>query len=270
MNISPDAIVYWEWGFVQLNATIVFTWAVMALLALTSWLVTRRMKIEGDFSRWQMFLESLVDIIRQQIRDITRRDPAPYLPFIGTLFLFISLANFLAFIPGYEPPTGSLTTTAALAICVFFAVPIYGIAQSGAAAYFKHYIQPSPFMLPFHIIGELSRTLALAVRLFGNVMSGTMIAALLLSVAPFFLPVIMDALSLLIGQIQAYIFAVLATVYIASATRAQEEEKEKAAKQAEKQEDDSDGEKGTQEDSDAEGTKRKDASNSQENRHGKH
>ena len=306
MNISPDAIVYWEWGFVQLNATIVFTWAVMALLALTSWLVTRRLKIEGDFSRWQMFLESLVDLIRRQIRDITRRDPAPYLPFIGTLFLFISLANFLAFIPGYEPPTGSLTTTAALAICVFFAVPIYGIAQAGAAAYFKHYIQPSPFMLPFHVIGELSRTLALAVRLFGNVMSGTMIAALLLSVAPLFLPVIMEALSLLIGQIQAYIFAVLATVYIASATRAQEQEKQKAEqrsagkhgddnakdndrKHGDDDAKDSDGkrrdggdgnsaqqhgndeqENGNRKDSGAEGRARKDASNSKEDTHGKH
>jgi F-type H+-transporting ATPase subunit a len=112
-------------------------------------------------------------------------------------------------------------------VCVFFAVPIYGIAQAGAARYFVHYIRPTVFMLPFHVIGEVSRTLALAVRLFGNVMSGTMIAALLLSVAPLFLPVVMEASSLLIGQIQAYIFAVLATVYIASATRAQEEEQRK-------------------------------------------
>ncbi|MFO7867172.1 MAG: F0F1 ATP synthase subunit A [Candidatus Aminicenantes bacterium] len=227
MNISPDAIVFWEWGFIKINATIVFTWVVMGFLVLISWRVTRRLSVGTRFSRGQMFLEALVDVIQSQIRDIVRRDPSPYLPFIGTLFLFISVSNFFAFVPGYQPPTGSITTTAALAICVFFAVPIYGIAHVGAAGYFKHYIKPSVFMLPFHIIGELSRTLALAVRLFGNVMSGTMIAALLLSVAPLFLPAVMEALSLLIGQIQAYIFAVLAAVYIASASRAREEEKHK-------------------------------------------
>ncbi len=219
MNISPDNLIYWEWGFFQLNATIVFTWVIMAVLVLISWLVTRRFSVETQFSRGQMFLEALVDIIRGQIKDIIRSDPSTYLPFIGTLFLFISLSNFLAFVPGYHPPTGSINTAAALAVCVFFAVPIYGISQAGLAGYFRRYIKPTVFMLPFHVIGELSRTLALAVRLFGNVMSGTMIAALLLSVAPLFLPVVMEALSLLIGQIQAYIFAVLATVYIASASR---------------------------------------------------
>jgi len=227
MNISPDTMIFWEWGFFKLNATIVFTWAVMGFLVLVSWLVTRNISVESGFSRGQMFMEALVDIIRDQIKDIIRHDPLPYLPFIGTLFLFISVSNFFAFVPGYEPPTGSITTTAALAICVFFAVPIYGIAEAGAVQYFKHYIKPTVFMLPFNVIGELSRTLALAVRLFGNVMSGTMIAALLLSVAPLFLPVIMDALSLLIGQIQAYIFAVLATVYIASGTKVEKKKQEK-------------------------------------------
>ena len=237
MNISPDAMIFWEWGFIKFNATIVFTWAVMAFLVLVSWIVTRRLSVEPGFPRGQMFLESLVDIIRNQIKDIIRHDPSPYLPFIGTLFLFISVSNFFAFVPGYDPPTGSITTTAALAICVFFAVPIYGISQAGAAAYFRHYIKPSVFMLPFHVIGELSRTLALAVRLFGNVMSGTMIAALLLSVAPLFLPVVMEALSLLIGQIQAYIFAVLAAVYIASPTRARKEERKKVESKDENKED---------------------------------
>ncbi len=227
MNISPDTVIFWEWGFIKINATIVFTWAVMGFLVLVSWLVTRNISVESGFSRGQMFMEALVDIIRDQIKDIIRHDPLPYLPFIGTLFLFISVSNFFAFVPGYEPPTGSITTTAALAICVFFAVPIYGITEAGAVQYFKHYIKPTVFMLPFNVIGELSRTLALAVRLFGNVMSGTMIAALLLSVAPLFLPVIMDALSLLIGQIQAYIFAVLAAVYIASGTKVEKKEQEK-------------------------------------------
>jgi F-type H+-transporting ATPase subunit a len=154
---------------------------------------------------------------------VSRQDPALYLPFVGTLFIFIAAANLLSFVPGYLPPTGSLSTTAALAICVFTAVPIYGIAQRGLRAYLKNYVQPTVFMLPFNIIGELSRTLALAVRLFGNVMSGIKIGAILLAVMPLFFPVLMHALGLLTGLIHAYIFALLAMVYIASATRAHHE-----------------------------------------------
>jgi F-type H+-transporting ATPase subunit a len=162
-----------------------------------------------------------VTFLLDQIRDVTQQDPVPYLPFVGTLFLFIVTSNVLSVVPGFEPPTGSLTTTAALAICVFLAVPAYGIARLGLVAYLRGYLRPSPFMLPFTIIGELSRTLALAVRLFGNVMSTTVIIAILLSVAPLFFPVIMNAFGLLIGVIQAYIFAILAIVYIASGTAQQ-------------------------------------------------
>ncbi len=222
MNISPDSIVYWEWGPVVISATLVFTWIVMAILVLVSWLVTRRLSIEPEISRWQGFLEVVVTTIRNQIADIIDDKAVPYLPFIGSLFLFISLSNLLTFVPGYQPPTGSLYTTAALAICVFFAVPVFGIARSGLKAYFRHYIEPSVFMLPFQVIGEFSRTLAMAVRLFGNIMSGTMVVGILLTIAPLFVPIVMQALGLLIGQIQAYIFAVLATVYIASATRTQD------------------------------------------------
>lgn len=232
MDISPDSIVIWQWGPITLNATIVFTWAIMGFLVLVSWLVTRKLSVEPELSRWQMLLETIVSYIRDQIRDITQREPDDYLPFLGTLFLFISLSNFLSFVPGYHPPTGSISTTSALAVCVFFAVPVFGIAKAGMMGYFRHYIRPSVFMLPFHIIGEFSRTLALAVRLFGNVMSGTMIVGILLSVAPLFLPVAMHALGLLIGQIQAYIFAVLAAVYIASASRAHEAEKEKTGQRS--------------------------------------
>ncbi len=227
MDISSDSIILWQWGPITLNATIVFTWAVMGILVLISWLVTRKLSVEPKLSRWQMVLETIVSYIRNQIREITQRDPDDYLPFLSTLFLFISLSNFLSFVPGYQPPTGSLSTTSALAVCVFFAVPVFGITKTGVRNYFKHYIRPSVFMLPFHIIGEFSRTLAMAVRLFGNVMSGTMIVGILLSIVPFFLPVVMHALELLIGQIQAYIFAVLATVYIASATQAHKEKKKK-------------------------------------------
>ena len=158
--------------------------------------------------------------ITYQIRDIGVHDPSRCLPFIGTLFLFIATSNLLAVVPGYMPPTGSLSTTTALAIAVLVAVPAYGIARTGVWPYLKNYARPTVFMLPFNVIGELSRTIALAVRLYGNVMSGTLIVGILISIAPFFFPIIMQLLGMLTGLIQAYIFAVLATVYIASATRA--------------------------------------------------
>ncbi len=222
MDISPDSIIYWQWGFVKLNATIVFTWVVMAILVAVSWLVTRKLSVEPPVSRWQSLLETIVSVIRNQIREIIHEDPGPYLGFIGSLFLFVSVSNLLTLVPWYQPPTGSLYTTAALAICVFFAVPFFGIIKRGPKAYLKHYIRPVVFMLPFNILGEFSRTLALAIRLFGNIMSGTMIVGILISIAPLFVPIVMQLLGLLIGQIQAYIFAVLATVYIASATRTRE------------------------------------------------
>jgi F-type H+-transporting ATPase subunit a len=220
MTISPDTIVVWQWGPLTINATLLWTWAIMAVLVVGSWLVTRRLSTTAALSRWQNALEVLVTAMRRQISDVSRQDAGPYLAFVGTLFLFIALANLLAIVPGYVPPTGSLSTTAALALCVFVAVPLYGIMQQGLSHYLKQYVQPTVFMLPFNIFGELSRTLALAVRLYGNIMSGTVIAAILLSLAPLFFPIVMQALGLLTGMIQAYIFAILAMVYIASATRA--------------------------------------------------
>lgn len=225
MDITPDSIVYWQWGALKINATLVFTWIVMAILVLGSWFVTRRLTTEPSFSRAQTLLESVVDAIQGQIRDVTQQDPGRYLPFIGTLFLFIAVSNVLSIVPGFKPPTGSLSTTAALALSVFVAVPIYGIAAQGLKGYLKTYIRPSVFMLPMNILGELTRTIALAIRLFGNVMSGSVIAAILVSIAPLFFPVLMNALGLLIGLIQAYIFSILALVFIAAATRAHEDSK---------------------------------------------
>jgi F-type H+-transporting ATPase subunit a len=238
MRISPDALVIFRWGPIALNATIVFTWAVMALLVVGSRIVTHKLTSEKQLSGWQNLMEVLVTGMRDQIRDISRQDPGEYLPFVGTLFLFIAVCNILGVVPGFEPPTGSLSTTAALAACVFVAVPLYGIAQKGLS-YFGQYIKPSVFMLPFNIMGELSRTLALAVRLFGNVMSGSMLAAILLAVAPLVFPILMQALGLLTGLIQAYIFAILAMVYIAAATRVRQEQGQ--ADQQEKKGDLSDG-----------------------------
>lgn len=223
MTISPDEIIYFQWGWFKINATILFTWLVMFFLTFGSWLVTRKLTAEGALSRWQNLLEVLITAIKGQIREVSRQDPGPYLPFVGTLFIFIALANILAIVPGFMPPTSSLSTTAALAICVFVAVPVFGIAEQGLIDYLRQYLQPTFFMLPFNIIGELSRTLALAVRLYGNMMSGTIIVAILLTITPLIFPVIMQALGLLTGLIQAYIFAILAMVYIASASTARQE-----------------------------------------------
>ena len=223
MEISPDLIIFLKIGVFTLNATIVFTWIVMGLLVITAWFATHRLSLEPPISRWQNLLEIVVTYIREQIREITLQQPDRYLPFLGTLFLFIAVSNTLAIVPGYSPPTGSLSTTAALAICVFLAVPVYGITQHGFIGYLRHYSEPTVFMIPFHIINELSRTLSMAVRLFGNIMSGSMILAILLSITPLFVPIVMEVFGMLIGLVQAYIFAVLATVYIASAARVHEE-----------------------------------------------
>jgi len=224
MNMSPDEIVLIRWGPVVLNGTILGTWIVMGLLTLVSWLVTRRLSATANISRWQHVLEVLVLGMRRQIREVSRQEPGMYLPFVGTIFLFIATSTLLTLVPGFVPPTASLSTTAALAACVFVAVPLFGIQRGGIVNYLKQYTQPSVFMLPFNIIGELSRTLALAVRLYGNMMSGTVIAAILLGFVPLFIPIVMQLFGLLTGMIQAYIFAILAMVYIASATQARREE----------------------------------------------
>lgn len=219
MRLSPDQMIFWQHGFVKLNGTIVFTWGLMLVLAAGSKLITRRLRTDVQRSRWQNVLEILVTGIEKQIADVGLENPGRYLAFLGTLFLFIALASLCTIIPGYEPPTGSLSTTAALALCVLVAVPMFGIGQQGLRGYLKSYAEPSIIMLPFNVISELSRTLALAVRLFGNMMSGTMILAILLTITPFLFPIAMSALGLLTGMVQAYIFTVLAAVYIAAATR---------------------------------------------------
>ncbi len=218
MHLSSDQVIFWQHGFLKLNLTIVTTWGLMFVLAAGSWLVSRRLTTGTEISRWQSCLEIIVIGIKGQIQEVGLHQPEEYIGFLGTLFVFIATSNLCMIFPGYQPPTGSLSTTAALAICVFAAVPLFGIKKSGFGGYLKSYLKPTFIMLPFNIISELSRTLALAVRLFGNIMSGTMIVGILLTITPFIFPVIMSALGLLTGIVQAYIFSVLATVYIAAAT----------------------------------------------------
>ena len=219
MNLTPDQIIFWQQGIITINATIVFTWLVMAFLIIVSWLITRKLSASIKISPGQNLLEVIVLGIGNQIEEVSQQKPEPYIPFIGTLFVFIAISNILAIIPGYQSPTGSLSTIAALAICVFFAIPLYGIKKQEFWGYFKkYYLQPTPFMLPFNIIGRFSNTISLSVRLFGNVMSDTMIVAILLSVAPLFFPIIIQTMGLLTGLIQAYILAISAMVFIAAAT----------------------------------------------------
>lgn len=222
MHLSPDELVFWQYGIFKINATIVYTWGLMLLLALGSWLVTRRLSKDLARSRWQNLLEIIVTGIVTQLGEVGLTQPRKYLGFLGTLFLFVASASLFTIVPGYEPPTGSLSTTTALAICVFIAVPMFGIADGGLAGYLAAYLKPTVIMLPFNIISELSRTLALAARLFGNMMSGTMILAILLTITPFIFPILLNALGLLTGLVQAYIFSVLAAVYIAAATRSRQ------------------------------------------------
>ena len=222
MYLTPDEPVFCRYGFLELNSTIVTTWGLMLVMTVGSWLITRKLVTEVHISRWQGFLEIVVTTIQEQIKEVGLDHPDKYLGFIGTLFLFIAVSNLCAVLPGYNPPTGSLSTTTALALSVFVAVTFFGIQEQGLGGYLKSYLKPTWIMLPFNIISEFSRTLALAVRLFGNIMSGTMIVGILLTITPLIFPIFMHLLGLLTGMVQAYIFSILATVYIAAATRTRE------------------------------------------------
>ena len=218
MHLSPDENIFWQHGFFKLNATLVFTWGLMFVLTAGSKLITRKLSTDLNRSRWQNLLEIVVSMILQQIKDVGLRHPRLYLSFLGTLFLFVATASLCTVFPFYIPPTGSLSTTAALALCVFVAVPLFGIRSQGLIRYLASYMEPTFIMLPFNLISEASRTLALAVRLFGNMMSGEMIIGILLTITPFIFPIVMTMLGLLTGMVQAYIFSILAAVYIAAAT----------------------------------------------------
>jgi F-type H+-transporting ATPase subunit a len=219
-------MIFWQHGVFKLNATLVFTWGLMLVLAVGAKLITRNLSTDLKRSRWQNLLEIVVTGIQKQIEEVGLGQPRKYLGFLGTLFLFVAAASLCTVIPGYQPPTGSLSTTAALALCVLVAVPFFGIAEQGVGNYLKSYVQPTFIMLPFNIISEISRTLALAVRLFGNMMSGAMIIGILLTITPLIFPIIMTMLGLLTGVVQAYIFSILAAVYIAAATRVRKPEPE--------------------------------------------
>lgn len=219
MKYLPDQYILWERGLAILNLTLVYTWVVMFILFLISYLTYRKLTNKENITKAQNVLEVLVLGIQKQIKDVTGRDYdiSQVMPFIGTLFLFILFSNMISMIPGFMSPTSSLSTTAALAVCSFLAVPYFGIKKHGLKKYLRHYIEPTPIMLPLNIISEISGTISLAIRLYGNIMSGAVIGVVSLMVLPLLFPVVMQLLGVITGVIQAYIFSVLALVYIVNA-----------------------------------------------------
>lgn len=211
--LAPE--ILFSLGPVPVSRAVVTTWVIMAVLALVSWLGLRRARVHAG--PLQMVLEIVVETLEKQIREIIRRDPWPYLPLLGTLFLFLVLANLSAVIPGAKPPTGHIETPAALAGIVFLSVHFFGIRSLGGVDYFKRYIKPNPLLLPLNVLSEITRTFSLMIRLFGNIMSHEFVLAIVLFLAGLLLPIPFMLLGILIGIIQAYIFTVLAAVFIGAA-----------------------------------------------------
>jgi F-type H+-transporting ATPase subunit a len=202
-------------GPVAITRPVVTTWAIMAVLVLASRLATRRLALHPD--RQQTVIEVIVTGISHQIEEVIRADARPFLPLLGTLFLFLVAANLSGVLPGVEAPTGKLETPAALALIVFVAVHYFGVRARGPLGYLKSFAEPKLIMLPLNIVSEVTRTFSLMIRLFGNVMSGEFVIALVVALAGLFLPIPLMALEILVGIVQAYIFTVLATVFIGAA-----------------------------------------------------
>ncbi|MGB2902413.1 MAG: F0F1 ATP synthase subunit A [Candidatus Dechloromonas phosphoritropha] len=213
-----------------ITRTVVTTWGIMLVLGLGSWLVTRRLSVDQP-GLLQSAVEGAVQAVEAAIAVVLPERAELLLPFVGTLWLFIAVANLAGLIPGLHGPTGDLSTTAALAILVFLSVHWYGIRSAGLGSYLHHYLAPSPILLPFHLIGELSRTLALAVRLFGNIMSLEMAALLVLLVAGLLVPVPLLMLHVVEALVQAYIFGMLALIYIAGGMQSQVAQESPSAKE---------------------------------------
>ena len=222
MDVSPLAPdILFQLGPVPISRAVVTTWAIMAVLTLASWLGTRRASIHAG--GWQAVMEIVVETLEKQIKDVIRRDPWPYLPILGTLFIFLATANLAAVIPGAKPPTAHLETPAALALIVFLSVHYFGVRSLGAADYLRRYIRPNPMLLPLNLLAEVTRTFSLMIRLFGNIMSHEFVLAIVVFLAGLLLPIPFMLLGIMIGIIQAYIFTILAAVFIGAAVSGETE-----------------------------------------------
>jgi len=217
--LSSD--VLFHIGPIAVSTPVAVTWGIMVVMGLGSYLLTRNLQLRP--SRIQVFLELIVETIDGQIRDTMQTEPAPYRPLIGMLFLFILIANWSSLIPGIEPPTAHLETDAALAVLVVVATVYFGIRNRGLAGYLKTFAEPSWVMIPLNIVEQITRSFSLIIRLFGNVMSGVFVVGIVLSLAGLLVPIPLMALDLLTGTVQAYIFAILATVFIGAAVGGEDE-----------------------------------------------
>lgn len=222
MNGGPFEVeVVAQLGPVPLTTPVVTTWGLMAALALVSWLGTRRASVDRP-GRWQSALEILVELLQSQVEAVLHRDGGRFLPLLGTLFIFLSVANLSVVVPGLKPPTAHLETPAALALIVFVAVHGYGVAAQGLGTYLRGYLKPNPLMLPLNVFSELTRTFSLMIRLFGNIMSHEFVVGIVVVLAGLFVPIPFMALGILIGLIQAYIFTVLSAVFLGAAVESVE------------------------------------------------
>ena len=217
MEVSPVFSI----GPIVVTVPVVTTWGIMAVFVLVSWLATRQLRQEPGAI--QVLLEGVIDTMDHAIREVLPSAASQVLPFIGTLWIFLAVANLVGIIPGIHSPTGSLSVTAALAVLVFFSAHWYGIRSEGVAAYLKHYLTPNPILLPFHLMSEVTRTIALAIRLFGNIISLETAVMMVLLVAGFLVPVPLLMLHVIEALIQAYIFGMLALIYIAGAIQSQQQ-----------------------------------------------
>jgi F-type H+-transporting ATPase subunit a len=221
MTDSPLTLdVVFNVGPVSVTAPVIATWGIMLLLAGGSWLITRRLAVRP--SRRQAAVELVVETIATQIRDTMSAEPTPYLPLIGTLFLFIFTANWSSLVPGFEPPTAHIETDAALASIVFLATIWFGIRSRGMRGFLATFAEPTVLMIPLNVIETVTRTFSLVVRLFGNVMSGVFVIGIVLSLVGLLVPIPLMALEMLTGAVQAYIFSILAMVFIGGVVRARE------------------------------------------------
>jgi F-type H+-transporting ATPase subunit a len=218
-NEGLTAAIAFQLGPLQVTYTVVTTWVIMAALTLACWLTTRRLQIEPGLV--QTAMEGIVSTIKEAIHGAAPDQSRLLLPFIGTLWAFLVIANLSGLIPGVHSPTRDLSATAALAFLVFLSVHWFGIRSRGLKNYLHHYIKPSPILLPFNIISEITRTIALAVRLFGNMMSLEMAALLILLVAGFLAPIPILMLHIIEALVQAYIFGMLALIYVAGGLQSQ-------------------------------------------------
>lgn len=225
MGKDLNPAVLFNWGDFHLTVTVATTWGVMAVLGLLGWLATRRgASSPGGL---QSAAEGIVVTLEEAIAQAAPQHARELLPFIGTLWIFLAVANLVGLIPGLHSPTRDLSATSALAILVFFSVHFFGIRSQGLKSYLRHYLSPSPILLPFHLISEITRTIALAIRLFGNMMSLEMAALLVLMVAGFLAPVPLLMLHVIEALVQAYIFGMLALIYVAGGMQSQELRRDK-------------------------------------------